>query len=109
MLSAALVVFALYRPAPAPVVQIAPAGVRTVAAASDSEIQARIDAAVAKSIGEVEARQVLKTNQLVADLEQARHRLLMAAEEYDQSQRRSGAGKLLAGFYAPPPEHGDPR
>src|SRR5436309_9077696 len=30
MLSAALVVFALYKPAPAPVVQIAPAGARTI-------------------------------------------------------------------------------
>jgi hypothetical protein len=109
MLSAALVVFALYRPAPAPVVPIAASRVKTVAAVSDAEIQARIDAAVAKGIGEVEARQALKTKELVADLEQARHRLLMAAEEYDQSQRRNGAGKLMAGFYAPPPDGGDLR
>src|SRR5437764_220487 len=49
MLSAALVVFALYRPAPAPVVQIAPASVAAVSsqmAPPQADIRAVVDAAV---------------------------------------------------------------
>ena len=50
MLSAALVVFAFYRPAPAPVVQIAAAGVSTVATVSETDIRPLVDAAVAKAV-----------------------------------------------------------
>ncbi len=109
MLSTALVVFAFYRPAPAPVVQIAPAGVKTVAMVSESDIQPLIDAAVARKMSEVEQRQTVKTKQLVAELERARYRLQSAAEEYDLSQRRNGAGKVMAGLYSPPSDTGDPR
>jgi len=109
MLSAALVVFAFYRPAPAPVAQIAPAPVRTVAAVSDSEIQARIDSAVAKGIAEVEARQVLKTKELVAEVDHARRGLLLAAQELEYAQRRRGVERLNAGLLLPPRNDGDNR
>ncbi len=108
MLSAALVVFAFHRPAPAPAtVAIAPAAAQTaIAPVSDTEIQARIDAAVAKAVGAVEARHAQETKQLVADVEQARQRLQLAAEEYDQNQRRNKTAMLVAGFYNPPAEQG---
>ena len=109
MLSAALVVFAFYRPAPAPVAQIAPAPVRTVAAVSDSEIQARIDNAVAKGIAEVEARQALKTKELVAEVDHARRGLLLAAQELEYAQRRRGVERLNAGLLLPPRNDGDNR
>src|SRR5579883_799682 len=80
MLSAALMVFALHRPAPAPVVSVAPAPAQTVAAAqpamSEADVQARIDAAVAKAVERVEARQDAKLQEAKTDLEQARRRLL---------------------------------
>jgi anti-sigma factor RsiW len=103
MLSAALLVFAVSRPGPAPVAQTAPSAVKTVAMVSDTDIQARIDAAVAKALGDVEARHVQQTKQLVADVEQARQRLQLAAQEMDQAQRRNGSRVLSAGLYNPPP------
>jgi len=109
MLSAALVVFAFYRPAPAPVPQTAPAVVRTVAAVPDSEIQARIDSAVAKGVAEIEARQVLKTKELVAEVDHARRGLLLAAQELEYAQRRRGTERLNAGLLLPPRNDGDDR
>ncbi|HTX38403.1 MAG TPA: hypothetical protein VME43_25425 [Bryobacteraceae bacterium] len=92
MLSAAVVVFSLNRPAPAsapvrpapPTAAVAPAA----ATVSDADIQARIDAAVAKAVGASEQRQVEKTRALVAELETARQRLSLAAEEYDLNSKR---------------------
>ena len=93
MLSVALVVSAVMRTAPAgPVVIDRPtAPVTTV---SDTEIQARIDVAVAKAVGE-------KTAQMVADLEDARRRLQVAAAEYDISQKRSTTYRA-ANYEMPP-------
>jgi anti-sigma factor RsiW len=93
MLSAALVVFALSRPPapqPAPLRPEAPAAAVTAApsAVSDEQIQARIDAAVAKAIDAGEQRQVEKTRSLVAELETARQRLSLAAEEYELNSKR---------------------
>jgi hypothetical protein len=103
MLSTALVVFALHRPAAAPpVVQIAPAAVQTVAAVSDTEVQARIDAAVAKAVGQMESREAHKTRELISDLQQTRARLLIAAQEFDNTQKRDGARLLRAGMFTPP-------
>jgi hypothetical protein len=108
MLSAALIVFAVSRPASTPIAQTKPAAVATVATVSDTDIQARIDAAVAKALGDVEARHVQQTKQLVADVEQARQRLQLAAQEMDQAERRNGSRVLSAGLYNPPPaERGD--
>jgi anti-sigma factor RsiW len=66
MLSIALVVFALNRPAP-----ILKATVPTTisAVASNAEIDQRIQAAVERAVMESEARQSKKTAQLVADVE----------------------------------------
>jgi hypothetical protein len=106
MLSAALVVFALHRPAPAPVVSVAPAPVQTVAAAapglSDAEVQARIDAAVARAVTGVEARQTAQLQQVKADLEGARRRLILAEQQFDYSNKRDGASIISAGLMAPP-------
>ena len=80
MLSAALIVFAITRPAPAP-----------VQLANGVDVQAIVDEAVTK-----------KTQALAADLEKARQSLLFAAEELDAAQKRTGAQKLNAGLYGPP-------
>jgi anti-sigma factor RsiW len=109
MLSAALVVFAFYRPAPAPVVTIAPAGVRTVATVSDSDIRPLVDTAVAKAIGEIEARQAVKTKELVAEIDHARRGLLVAAQELEYAQRRRGVERINAGLMLPPAHDGESR
>jgi len=100
LLSAALV---YNRVAPAPVA-VPPVPVAAVQPVSDAAIQARVDAAVAQAAATIEARQVQKTAQLVADLEDVRKRLLLAAAEYDMSQRRSTT--LRASAYDLPPLRG---
>jgi anti-sigma factor RsiW len=72
------------------------------AAISDSDIQSRIDNAVAKAVAQVDARQTEKTKQLVADLENTRQRLLVAAGEFDYYQRRVNAIRISASNYGPP-------
>lgn len=105
MLSAALVVFALHRPAPAPAVNVAPAAAQTVAASapavSEADIQARIDAAVQKAVERVEARQNAQLEQVKADLEGARQRLTLATQEFDYNSRKQGAGLVTAGLMVP--------
>jgi hypothetical protein len=71
------------------------------AAISDTEIQSRIDIAVAKAVAQVDARQTEKTKQLVAQLEGTRQRLLWAASELDLSQKRANTVRVLA-YYGPP-------
>lgn len=88
MLSVALLVSAVMRPAPAGPVS-GPQADSVVRAVSDAEIQTRIDAAVAKAVAQVETRQTEKTAQLVAELENERKRLLLAAAEWDFSQKRT--------------------
>jgi anti-sigma factor RsiW len=101
MLSAALVVFAMYRPAPAPgPIATAPPVVTTVAA-SNVDVQVLVDAAVAKA----EERQSIKTKELMADLDNAQKQLLWAAEELEQAQKR--AAIRIAQQYFPPDENGD--
>jgi len=73
---------------PAPVVQ-------TI---SDAEIQSRIDAAVSKAV----AAQTTEVKSLVAELENTRRGLRLAAAEYELSQKRIGAVRLTA--YSMPPE-----
>ena len=105
MLSAALIVFAVHRPAPAPVVNIPAPAVQTAAAApavSDADIQRRIDAAVAKAIVPVREQHELEMRQAKADLEGARQRLVLAAQEYDFDRRREGASLISARLYGPP-------
>jgi hypothetical protein len=103
MLSAALIVFALHRPAAAPPsMPIPPAGVQTVASVPDSEIQARVDAAVSKAVGQVQSQQAAQTKQLISDLHEARASLLLAAQEFEYNQKRAGAASILAGLQGPP-------
>jgi anti-sigma factor RsiW len=99
MLSIAILVAALR-----PVGQIAvvPGAPQVVKAISDTEIQSRIDTAVAKAVAQVDARQTEKTKQLVADLESTRQRLLLAADEFDYYQRRVNAIRISASNYGPP-------
>ncbi|MGA2770326.1 MAG: zf-HC2 domain-containing protein [Bryobacteraceae bacterium] len=99
MLSIAILVSALR-----PVGQIAvrPGAPQVVKAISDTEIQSRIDSAVAKAVAPVEARQIEKTKQLVAELESTRRRLLLAAEEFDYYQRRANTTRIFASNYGPP-------
>jgi hypothetical protein len=101
MLSAALVVFAMYRPAPAPAPSIAPPAVTMAATAPNVDVQALVDAAVAKA----EERQAVKTTAIMADLANAQKQLLWAAEELEQSQKRNAV--RIAGLYFPPDENGE--
>jgi anti-sigma factor RsiW len=101
MLSIAILVAALrpvgqqiaVRPGPPQIVK---------AAISDTEIQSRIDTAVAKAVAQVDVRQTEKTKQLVADLEGTRQRLLLAADEFDYYKRRVDAIRISASNYGPP-------
>jgi len=102
MLSVALLVSAVMRSAPVGrVVTDPPKAVAAVQPVFDTEIQTRIDAAVAKAVAEIESHQTQKAAQLVADLEDARKKLLLAAAEYDMSQKRSRV--LTSSAYDMPP------
>jgi hypothetical protein len=116
MLSVALLVSALVSPLvrPAPVGRVSdpPKAPPVAAGISGADIQARIDNAVAKAIAEVDARQTQKTAQLVADLRNARANLLVAAAEYDWSQKRANNQRMSASAYQmpgviPSPGNGD--
>jgi hypothetical protein len=100
MLSVAILVSGL-RPV-GPQIAFRPGPPQIVKAVSDTEIQSRIDTAVAQAMAQVDARQTEKTKQLVADLESARRRLLVAAEEWDYSQRRDSTRRIFASYYGPP-------
>jgi anti-sigma factor RsiW len=108
MLSAALVVFSLTRPAPAPVASVPPpAPVNTTTTASEAEIEQRIQAAVEKAMAAREQQQILHTRELVAELTQSRQRLELASQELELSQKRARVGRVFASNYAPPTETGD--
>jgi hypothetical protein len=110
MLSVALLVSALVsplgsrlmRPAPVGHVSGVPKASPVAAQISDADIQNRIDNAVAKAIAEVDARQTRKTAQLVADLRNERTKLLVAAAEYDWSQKRANNQRMTASAYQMP-------
>jgi hypothetical protein len=100
LVSAALVFFALARPAPiqpvrlvqVPVVQTAPAAPPAI---SDAAIQARIEQAADRAVA-------ARTRELVAEVAAERQRLLVAAEELDFSDRRERARIVAALDYGPP-------
>jgi anti-sigma factor RsiW len=107
MLSIAILVSAL-RPV-GQQIALRPGAPQVVKAISDTEIQSRIDIAVAKAVAQVDARQTEKTKQLVADLEGTRQRLLWAASELDLSQKRANTVRVLA-YYGPPrADNGEPK
>jgi len=98
MLSVAILVSAMTRPAP--VIQAPPAA--AVNPVSGAEIQALIDSAVLKALNENQARSEARTQQLALDLAQARQQLLWAASEFDLARKRSNVGVVSAGLYMPP-------
>jgi anti-sigma factor RsiW len=67
---------------------------------SEAGIQSRIDAAVTQAVARVEARQDEKNKAVLAELESARQRLILAAGEYDMSMKR--ANMLRASNYSMP-------
>ena len=112
MLSVALLVSAVMRTAP--VGQVAgkspglpQATTHITQILSDTELQGRVDAAVAKAVAEVEARQTQKTAKLVSDLqEDFRKRLIFAAAEYDYTQKRTMV-QTSAAYDMPPLRKGE--
>jgi anti-sigma factor RsiW len=92
MLSAALVVFALARPA---------------GHIPDAEIQARVDAAVTRAVSASQQQQTEKVKALLAELDNARQKLNLAAEEYDRNAERQMLARSLA--YNASPAEGEPR
>ena len=109
MLSIAILVSALTRPAPAPVgqanlPQVSSAGSSALAA---SEIDRRVQAAVERATAEMESRQAQKTEQLVSAIERRnaedRRRLMLVMEEnLDYLRKRTGRLVVAAGDYGPP-------
>jgi anti-sigma factor RsiW len=101
VLSVAILVSALTRPAPAP----APAPV----AVTSAEIQSRIDAAVTRAVAESEARQEKRTEQIIADLDrrntEERRRLMMAADfQMEMLQRKTNNRIVAINDFGPPGE-----
>ena len=99
LVSAALVVFALARPAPVqPVRLVQVPTVQTAQAApevSEAAIQARIDQAADRAVA-------ARTQQLVAEVAAERQKLLLVAAELDFSERRERARTVAALDYGPP-------
>jgi anti-sigma factor RsiW len=112
ILSAAILVSALTRPAPAPGLQAGAPAATVTQAEIERQVRASVASAVANAVAEVEARQSAKTNQLVADLqrsnEEARRGLWLAAEEFDRMQRKAGNSRL-ASSVLPPLANGEPK
>ncbi len=102
MLSIALVVFSLARPAGAPVDR-GPATARVIApaAASETEIQQRIQAAVDQAIAASEARLQKNFDQRVNDIQKRYEtNLMIAADDLNWAQRQA---RLIArSSYGPP-------
>lgn len=99
MLSAAIVVYALRPVTP---IGTAPATQTIVQKISDTEIQARVDSAVAKAVAQVEERQTEKTKTLVSEVESMRQRLQVAAIEWDMDRRRNNTHAVQnAGYVGP--------
>ncbi|HLK68895.1 MAG TPA: zf-HC2 domain-containing protein [Bryobacteraceae bacterium] len=104
MLSAAIIIYAMHpagRP-PQPVAAVPAAVAPIVQPISDAEIQARIDAAVTRAVGQVEQRQMEKTRTLVSDLESMRQRLMVAAAAYEIDQKRYNRSRQLEANYGGP-------
>jgi len=101
LVSAALVVFTLVRPAPVqlvrgpmPVVQTVQTA-QTAPAISDAAIQARIEQAADRAVA-------VRTRQLVEEVAAERQKLLLAAAELEFSDRRERVRTVAALDYGPP-------
>jgi len=105
LLSAALVVFALARPAPVQLVRQVPGTpvqsvqtAQTVPVVSEAAIQARIDQAADRAVA-------ARTRQLDAEMvaeRQERQKLQLVAAELDVANRRQHALYMTAADYGPP-------
>ncbi len=97
MLSAALVVFALYRPAPAPV----PAGTPQVDTARlEQQFSQRLNEAVAQAVAASEARQAQKTSELLAAADKRneieKNAILLAVEQKFDVMRKQYNHLIIA-------------
>jgi|SoiMethySBSTD1v2_1073268.scaffolds.fasta_scaffold95729_5 anti-sigma factor RsiW len=92
MLSVAILVSAMTRPAPAPERVIVERTV--VQPVSDTEMKTRVDAAVAQAMAGVEQRHAAETRQIKTDLEDARRRLLLAAEYSERKDKRTQTARV---------------
>src|SRR5581483_11634489 len=93
MLSTALIVFAVTRPAPAP-----PRPVITTAAVDSADIERRVQAAADKAAREIEARYATRTEQLVKSIQlrsQKERNLLVASWDQQDSYYRNKIAGLL--------------
>ncbi len=91
MLSTAIVVYALHPVATvvAPMAAtVAPAPAAVVQTVSDSDIQARIDAAVAKAVAAVETRQSVQNVALMKNMASVRRELIIVSGQLEYSQRK---------------------
>ena len=112
MLSAAILVFALTHPAPAPVAQTQSAPAASLTSASsiaDAALERRIQAAVDKAVAESEARQEKKTAEAVAeverrDLEERRRLMLVVDGNLEYLQKRASYLSMASSGYALPTE-----
>jgi hypothetical protein len=116
MLSTALVIFSLTRPAPVGQVRgpapVLPAAHRAEIV-SETEIQQRIDRAVAAAVAQSEARQGARTESLIRDIEardrRERNQLRLDAAMYlDYMQRRDSA-QIRSAYNYNAPRMGDAR
>ena len=102
MLSAALVFFAVTRPAPVLQKMVAanqPAPI--VSTVSDDEIRQRVHAAVESEVGAaVEKAVAYRTKDLRADLEQARSSLILEAANFENLQKRDRVRYAQANYQA---------
>ena len=94
MVSAAILFSAVTRPAPAeykpaPVADIRQATPPAPPSISDAEIQRRIQAAVDKAVSAGQEKQMAQVRQLMAELQQTRMDLKVAAVQLDYDQRRA--------------------
>jgi anti-sigma factor RsiW len=101
MLTAAILVSAITRPAPVRP-QPAPATVAAAAAISDAEMERRIQAAVDKAVDASQQRQMANVSQLVGELKETQQQLKLAAAELDMSQRRADTLRYVSSNYGPP-------
>ena len=83
---------------------ITPAAVQTL---SDTDIQARIDAAVAKALEAAETRQADRITQLASQVQQTRLRLQWAADEFERAEKRNRVLTMASSGLGPPAERGE--
>ncbi len=89
-------------PRPAATLQAPPPAQAQLRTVSEADVQARIDAAVTKAVAESEARQEARNQAVLAELETARQRLILAAGEYEMSMKRATVQR--ASSFGMPPE-----